>query len=308
MPVVRDDQGQWKLTTDDDDKHAAQRSHPSYLEALPRYLTALDPAFERAREKSEVNFLWSLFAIRGLSDAGWDPYETTVSAIDSVRRAHRSLDGEVAWHLALWIYGHAVEASEPYELLANLIDVAGGGRFNIARFPPRNGRPLSPQTKIERLEQWAQAANMPGVVTPMKEAWDRDFRNAIFHADYTLYGSEVRTMRPTRAYEHDEYLTLVNRALASHEAMTILRNRHVGSYTEPVRIAGDTEFSSPKFVVMVREGHGAIGVRDGWTDEELKRGRIPHRLGRFTRAEIKMLEADSRRVVFPAIVDQEKAD
>lgn len=307
MPLVRDDSGVWAFASNDSDKEIVDDSHASYIEALPRYLTAMDSAFERARGQSEANFIWSILAVRSISDAGWDPYETTVSALAAIRSACRSLSGDVARHLFLWVYGHAVEASEPYELLANLIDVAVGGRFRISRFPTRNGRPVSPQTKIERLERWAHAAQMPGVVTPMREAWNRDFRNAIFHADYTLYGSEVRTMRPTRAYEHDEYLTLVNRALASHEAMTILRNCHIGSYTEPVRISGDPEFEDGDFIVMVREGHGVIGLRDAWTDDEIKRGRIPHYIGRFTRTEQKMLRADNRIVRFPSLKHQEKS-
>jgi hypothetical protein len=308
MPLARADNGVWTFAPDDSDKEIIDGSHASYLEALPRYLTALDPAFERARAKSEANFIWSILAIRGMSDAGWDPYETTVGALNAIRKTYSSLDGEVAWHLSLWVYGPAVEASEPYEFLANLIDVAAGGRFSIARFPRRNGRPLSPQTKIERLEQWAQAARIPGVVIPMKEAWNREFRNAIFHADYALYGSEVRTIRPTRSYDHDEYLTLVNRALASHEAMKILRKYHIGSYTEPVRIPGDPEFGDGNFVVMVRKGYGAIGLRDGWTTEEIEKGRIPHYIGRFTRAEQKMLRFNNRAVLFPALEDQEKSD
>jgi len=296
VPLRRDKDGVWTVEFDETEKEKREQSHPSYIEALPRYLTALDPAFEGARQTSEFNFLFSLFAIRGMQDAGWDPYETTVRAIKAIREVHGQIKGEANRDLALWLYGHIMEASEPYEFLANLIDVAVGGRFLGERFPPHsNGAPLSPQIKISRLTKQATAAGMSGVVIPMSEAWNREFRNAIFHADYTLYGPEVRTIRPYRSYSHDQVMTLVNRALAYHEAMSILRRSHIESYTEPVIIPADPRFTGDPHedaIVIVREGYGAIGLKDAWTEQELGQGRIPYRLGRFSLEEMKVLDAD----------------
>jgi hypothetical protein len=128
---MRDEAGVWTLELNEADQAAIERSHPSYLDALPRYLTALDAAFQRAREKSEFNFLLSIFAIRGMQDAGWDPYETTVKAIDAIRRIHSSeIDVEANEHLRLWLYGHIMEASEPYDAL--LLQVAEHGE-EVAR-------------------------------------------------------------------------------------------------------------------------------------------------------------------------------
>ncbi len=137
----------------------------------------------------------------------------------------------------------------------------------------------------------------------MKEAWNRELRNAIFHADYSLHGPEVRTIRPLRSYAHDDVMTLVNKALAYHEAMSALRRLQIESYTEPVEIPCDPEFShdpEEKAVVIVREGYGATGLKDGWTEEELSQGRIPYRMGRFNREEMKMLNADRTLALLPA--------
>jgi hypothetical protein len=41
-------------------------------------------------------------------------------------------------HLELWLYGHVLEASEPYETVANLIDISQGGAFHNVRFPPND--------------------------------------------------------------------------------------------------------------------------------------------------------------------------
>jgi len=46
----------------------------------------------------------------------------------------------------------------------------------------------------------------------------------------------VRTIQSTRVYSHDKNGTLVDRALAAYEAMTVLREYQVSSYTEPVRV------------------------------------------------------------------------
>jgi hypothetical protein len=304
MPLKRDENGVWTLEFDGAEKETKGRSHTSYFDALPRYLTALDPAFDRARNTSEFNFLLSIFAVRGMQDPGWDPYETTVRATKAIREIHGQIEGEANRHLALWLYGHIMEASEPYEFLANLIDVVGGGRFQMERFPPRpSGAPLSPETKISRLEERAKVAGIPTAIIPMREAWNREFRNAIFHADYSLYGSEVRTIRPGRTYDQDQVMTLVNRALAYHESMSVLRTAHIESYTEPVAIPVDPEFSGDpeeKAIVIVREGYGATGLKDGWTKEELQRGRISFRLGRFTLEETSMLDADPTLALLPA--------
>ncbi len=143
LPVVRNDDGMWVLRVDDHEQLKADEANPVYLEALPRYLTALDPAFTRARARCEFEFLLSLFRVRGVQDAGWDPYETTLRAIPALVKVQDQIqEFEVGRHLQLWVYGHILEASEPYELLANLIDVANGGRFRIARFPANLPRRL----------------------------------------------------------------------------------------------------------------------------------------------------------------------
>jgi hypothetical protein len=79
------------------------------------------------------------------------PVRETLRAISSVSQVHNDLeDSTAAWHLALWLYGHIVEAAEPYEILSNLIDISRGGRFNVRRFPDRGSRPQSPGERSSR--------------------------------------------------------------------------------------------------------------------------------------------------------------
>jgi len=312
VPLIRNTEGVWRIEGDEHDRERIENWNPVFREALPRYLTALDSAFNRAQKRSQFQFLLSLFRIRGLEDAGWDPYQTTLRAIPAMHRVHDYIiekgENEAAQHLGLWVYGHIVEASEPYELLANLIDVANGGRFKFHRFPSHpSGRPKSPGEKIQQLREMAMAADLPDIATPLQEIWNREFRNAIFHADYSFYGSEVRTVRPMQTYTRDEHMAILNRALAYHEALAQLYKAHIASYTEPEVIPVNPEFSrdpEARAVVIVREGYGATGLKDAWTREQLTAGKIPFRIGRFSPDEIRLLDTDRTLALLPRRLDQ----
>jgi hypothetical protein len=266
-------------------------------------MTALDPVFLRARECSQFWLIWSLLGVRSLQDPGWDPYESTIGAIDALVKVHALADGTAQGHLQLIIYGHIVEASEPYELLANLVDIGQGGMFHSERFPPgKDGRPLSPATKIARLKDAAAGAGLLGAIDPLNEIWDRDLRNSVFHADYALYRGEVRIMHPTKVYRHENVLRLVNSALAYHHAMATLRRFHISSYTEPVLVPGDPRVTNgveEDVMVIVRDGHGAIGLQNVWRGPEAVTGHVQWRVGRFYPDEVGLLSADPARGLLP---------
>ncbi len=304
MKAIKQEDGSWSFEPVGDEKPLSDQ----YRETLARYLACLEPAFSGAMERSEFEFILCLIRVRGIEDAGWDPYATTSSAIDAMTRLHEEVqDGESARHLELWLYGHMVEASEPYELIANLVDVATGGRWNGWRFPmvgkaPRL-RPQSPGAKIRQVAEVAQRAAMPDVAVPLREMWDRDLRNAIAHAEYSFHEDQVRILRPLpRRYHYLDVNQLINRAHAFHSALGILEGTYRASYTEPRTIPVHPEFSSDpneRAVVMVRQGYGVIGMKDAWTAAELARGRIPWNMGRFLRAEWVQMQKDRSSAFFP---------
>ena len=87
-------------------------------------------------------------------------------------------------------------------------------------------------------------------------------------------------------------MELVNKAHAYHTAIMLLFRSHVGMYTEPKVIPVHPEFSpdpDDRSVVLVREKHGVIGMKDAWTQEEIAAGRVTHRIGTFTREELALL-------------------
>lgn len=268
-------------------------------------MTALDSCFSLARERDELQFLFTLFRVRGVQEAGWDPYETSLRAIPALVDLYRNTGNvEAADHLALWLYGHIVEASEPYELLANLVDVANGGHFNlVSHFPrKRSGAPCSPGDKKDLLRKRASTASLSSVVTPLEEIWDRDLRNAIFHADYVLYEGGIRILNPANTYSQHEMMTIVNRAIAYHGALAALFSLSIESYDKPKVVPNSRHFpANPElqWVVIVREGHGATGVKSTWTADQIKAGKIPVRVGRFYPGETAMLDNDPSLAVLP---------
>ena len=96
--------------TDEYDRVRQERSDPSYLAALPRYMTLVDPAFTRAKERSEFFFIWTLLGIRGLQDPGWNPYQTSIEVVDemcTLQAKAETLEAQLHLSLlALWPCAH----------------------------------------------------------------------------------------------------------------------------------------------------------------------------------------------------------
>lgn len=134
-----------------------------YCNSVLEYVNAFEPVFRRALDASEFEFVSLLIRMRGLEDPGWDPYESTKATLRYVREAVASTMSFAAERtLQLWIYGHVVEASEPYEILMNLTRIIHGERFHGYCFPSRANRgPQSPGEKIRQIEQAAATAGFP---------------------------------------------------------------------------------------------------------------------------------------------------
>ncbi len=80
LQLYRDDKVSfWKLEATDE----VWNLKPYYIRALPLYLNGLDSIFARAQQQDEAQLILSLLGIKGLQAAGWDPYDTTIDAIQA---------------------------------------------------------------------------------------------------------------------------------------------------------------------------------------------------------------------------------
>ena len=266
-----------------------------YSESFIRYYNIFYIIFDNAFKKSEFSSLLALFHVRGIENPGWNTYESTVRNISSIKESNvRIIDPVAQCNLHLWLYGHIVEASEPYELIANLLDICDGMSYITMKFPnDKKGNPEKVSNKIKTIIEKAQKLNFEYVSIPYKEIWDRELRNSIFHSDYTIFNDEVRTINPTKSFSKEDILRYVNRSLAYFDSINNLKNYFISRYKEPKIIEmhpDQATISGEKAQVIVRKGYGAVGIKDNWTSEELLQGYIPHRIGRFYPDEVKLLQ------------------
>jgi hypothetical protein len=300
MEVLRDDTaGIWLVEASDQERELKA----PYLEALPRYLTGLDSIFAKAMERDEAQLILSLLGVRGMQDEGWEPYDTTVDAIAAATRLHNETEDRLAArHLSLWIYGHIVEAAAPYDLLANLTKVAQGERARITWLPEERGRALSPGRKIKLIGSWAAEIGNQAAFHLLNGIWNRELRNSVFHADYTLHGSEIRLIGDGSVVSLEEFSELSGRAHAFHDAMIGLRRFYRSLYIEPKRVPAGPISGVPdeELIVIVREREGAVGLKDALTPAERANGSIPFRYAKLFPDEIGMLEADPFLAKLPA--------
>jgi hypothetical protein len=296
MELARDQQGVW--TVDATEGERAQKG--DYVAELEEYLNTFDGLFQAAQGKDEFQFILSLLGIRGVQAAGWDAFENTVNAIDAAVLLHNEAsDAAAAAHLRLWIYGHIVEASEPYELIANLLDVIDGGTFEAARFPDQNSKPQSPGAKTSWIEQRATKIGVPQVAEPFRSRWDRVLRNSIFHSDYALHSQEIRLVSAGEVRSQADLNRIVAVANASHDALVLVRRCFIESYTEPADIP-TSHFSadpSERALIVIRGGEGLVGLRHVPTGAP---GEILWRMTRGCSAEDnRLLDADPALATLP---------
>jgi hypothetical protein len=142
--------------------------------------------------------------------------------------------------------------------------------------PFRNLGPRpSPGEKITAIAGWADAARNQAVAYLLPQIWDRELRNAIFHSDYSIHGAEVRLPDLGQARSSEELAALSGKAAAYHDGVLGVRRYHLESYTEPKRVrAGSISRANPdeELWIIVRDGQGAIGLKDALTAEERAAG------------------------------------
>ncbi len=281
-----------------------QELKPDYIATLPRYLTAFDRLAQAAKSADEAQFVLARLSVRGMLDTGWDPYETTIEGIKAATRLHNETEDRLAArHLQLWIYGHVVEASVPYELLGNLAQVAISKPAVMDPFLNLGTRP-NPGKKIDQIVKWADEAGNQAVANLLPQIWDAELRNAVFHSDYTIQGAEIRLPGAGERRSLEELAVLTGKASAYHDGVLGARRWHLESYTEPKRVRGGAiTRGNPdeELEIIVRKGGGLVGLKDTLTAAERAAGGITFRYcARVSREEIAMLDADPDMAILPA--------
>lgn len=271
---------------------------PGYWEGLLDALNDMDPLFFKAQETSDFEFICTLLRFKGMQDAGWDTLETIEYLFDSYTKIREKIkyEGDAKAHFSLFFYGLTVEASEPYEVLANLLNIIEGKRFITHNFPdiPNQRGKLTPQPPIDKINQLkSRAKKLKLHLSFFDKFYDNKLRNAVFHSDFAIHNNEFRIISSGKIYHKKNILQIVNKAQAYIETFFRLYYDYIKSYNEPkvIKVAPNfAHFNDEEAIVIVRKDHGVIGLKDNLTSEQVKNGRIPWNLIRYLPYEKKLIE------------------
>lgn len=294
--INRNTGGIWQFNKDS----APKGWNPHYFDALPRYLTFFDEIHQRAKDANEFEFIMAVLGVNiswiedVTSSKGIHPYDTTRLTIPRIaNHLSQVKDDLVGFTLSLWIYGHIIESSEPYERIANLLNIIEGKRYAPGtNFPKMDdkGPPPTPGKKIATLRE--RIKTIPDLkyaaTLPMDEFYDRELRNAIFHSDYVItrtWDLVINKSQPTeKLITYPALLQQINKALAFYESIQLCLKHHIQTYTAPKVIDVDKRFSDDpeeKAQVIVSKNHGLVGIKDNWTVNQIAAGKIPFRVARL---------------------------
>jgi hypothetical protein len=195
--------------------HVAFRSPNQVVRANDQYLSVaiddfdftadevqsrLHAAFEAARGKDEFEFACTLLRMRGMEDAGWDPFVETYRLVEDLTALVAApLAVHTKVRLGLLLYSHLTEVGAIYDLLANLMRVVRDERYSIDPFlaeAPRNRKDevqfLSTPAKVRALQAALQADGHAEMSEVVDWFFNPSVRNAFAHADYILHQDKFR--------------------------------------------------------------------------------------------------------------------
>ncbi len=210
-----------------------ETAESAFRARIRHYAEILNPLFDPTPYR-EVNRLFEFVCVlvrsSGVEDAGWDPWYESQAILNDLQ-ALSSLDlpverfpeaNRTRLRLGLLSYCHVTEMDLPYALLANLLRLRLGEKYdinpfrNLARFvggrkgmsPGRWILP-SPSKKIRCISDLSRKANLSEIGQAFDTIYDGTIRNAVYHSDYTLTDKELRLLAGTRLSKREQVYTPV---------------------------------------------------------------------------------------------------
>jgi hypothetical protein len=282
--LFRDEDGTWRWKSPPPDTMNAE-----YAKVLPIYFTAYDRLFIAAKKRSQFDFIAAI--VHYDENSNQDPFETTKKTFREVLKLHDNADGYAADVLSLWLYGHMVEASYPYQVVGNLASISAGQHHQLQVFPrDSKGQEISPGRKRSQIKK-TLPGGLKACVKPMDESWNEDLRNAIFHSNYALVGSDIYLPEKGITMPFEGAMKRVNRAIASFEAFVKVLDVHRSFYPGPIEIEvppGIAHYPNERATVVVREGYGPVALHSILDNAGIK---SPVILGRLYEEEIALVQS-----------------
>jgi hypothetical protein len=160
----------------------------------------LHAVFQAAKDAEAFEFACTLLRIRGMEEAGWDPFVETYRLVtDLTALVAAPLAVHTKIRLGLLLYSHLTEVGSIYDLLANLTRVARGERYSMDPFldDARRSRKgevefLSTPAKVRALQTALRENGHLEMTEVIDWFYSSSVRNAFAHADYILHENKFR--------------------------------------------------------------------------------------------------------------------
>lgn len=160
----------------------------------------LKPLFLRAQAVDEFEFCCAILRIRGIEEAGWDPLIESGNLLQQVLSlVHAPIEEKLRIRLLLFLYCHATEMDDLYDVIGNLLRVCQGERCSMAPFVGvlhLSGKDAkTPSAKITRINEWGMHVGFPKIGETLQYMLVKQVRNAFFHSAYTIHKDQFRIKR-----------------------------------------------------------------------------------------------------------------
>lgn len=239
---------------------------PAFQARIRHYAEILNPLFDTSglmRIDRLFEFICTLVRAGGMRDAEWDPwYESQATLDDLGNLATLELPpnlfpdpARTRVRLSLLSYCHLTEMDFPYSLIANLLRLRAGKKYDISPFldlavpkkrKKKSGfqyvRPSSVRQKLARIKEIAHEAGSLDIIDALESIHDRVIRNAVYHSDFALADGELRLLSDvhlskdhshyTPVIEWDHLSELFSNTFAFYTALFLLYDRSTKSFTD----------------------------------------------------------------------------
>jgi len=239
-------------------------------------------------------FVCALVRSGGIQGPGWDPWYESQAVIDDLHNfatlelpPDKFPDAErTRVRLALLSYCHVTEMDLPYLILANLLGLRLGKKYDINPFADlakpigkkqgflQKVKPPAPGQKIKRIRELAEKAKMPNIGEALNEIYDGIIRNAVYHSDYVLHERNMHLLKGHRfskghgsqVVNFDELSELITDSFAFYTALFSLYERCRCSFVDfkNVFIPYDLHYKGlMELVFDIEERLVRVGVKEG---------------------------------------------
>lgn len=267
------------------------RAFKAYFENCANVLNPLFDTAAFMNSERLFEFVCTMVRASGVQDARWDAWDESRELLRDLGNLSKIVLPEQLFpnaertrvRLSLLSYCHITEMDLPYELIANLLRLRLGEKYDTNPFRDlfdargKNRRVIrpSPLKKIGRINDLSKRASLAEVGQKIESIHDTVIRNAAYHSDYTLADGEFRLLKDfhlssktrvaSQAISFEELNDFFMHAFAFYTALFLLFERCKKSLSDfdGAIIPYDDHYKG-LLQLLIDQQRGLIGFRTFW--------------------------------------------